>query len=170
MKKAEFERNFDIVVHDIARLIRKSVDVKVRAIGLTRSQWWVLAYLQRDEGKTQTELADILDIGKASLGALLDRLEAKGWIERRPHPTDRRAKVIYMTEAAWPVIRAVNALGREIREQNLGCLTPAERELFMDMLLRVKEAALGSYRKELRAHPGAASAKQAAPARRAASA
>lgn len=145
----KFERHFDFLVHDVARFIRNALDLKVADIGLTRSQWWVLAYLQRDQGKTQTELAEILDIGRAGLGRLIDRLEAKGWVERRAHSTDRRKNVIYLTDAAWPVIEAMNALGTDLRNHNLECLTAQEQEQLTDLLLRVKVRALQSYREEL---------------------
>lgn len=152
MDDERFERHFDFLVHDVARFIRHALDLKVSDIGLTRSQWWVLAYLQRDEGRTQTELAEILDIGRAALGRLVDRLEARGWVERRPHRTDRRKNTIFLTDAAWPIIGVMNELGTDLRNHNLECLTTKEQEQLVNLLLRVKERALESYRDELAKH------------------
>ena len=73
-------------MHDVARLMRVAYDRRARALGLTRSQWWVLNHLYFNEGITQSELADVLDVEKPTLGRLLDRLEAKGWVERRGRP------------------------------------------------------------------------------------
>jgi len=67
---------------------RTAFDLMVKPLGVTRAQWWVIAHLSRHDGMVQTQLAELLDTGKASLGALLDRLEATGFIERRPEPTD----------------------------------------------------------------------------------
>lgn len=145
MKKAEFERNFDLLVHDIARLIRKSVDIKVRTLGLTRSQWMILAYLQHYPGITQTELADILDMGKANLGELMDKLEDKGWLNRRAHPQDRRAKIVEMTEKAWPVVELMNQLGTELRQSNLSVLSSTEQKQLVDLLIRVKQRTATNY-------------------------
>ena len=92
MDRENVERNFGFLMHDIARLLRMNYDRRVRRFGLTRSQWWVITNLYRNDGLTQSELADTLDIERASLGRLLDRLEANGWVRREPCRSDRRAK------------------------------------------------------------------------------
>jgi len=145
MKRAEFERNLDILVHDIARLIRKSVDIKVRSLDLTRAQWMILAYLQQYPGITQTEFADIMDMGKANLGELMDKLEENGWVVRRQHPSDRRAKIVEMTEKAWPVVDLMNRLGTELRDSNLSALSPAEQKQLVDLLIKVKQRTASNY-------------------------
>ena len=89
--------NLGFLVHDVARLMRVAYDRRARALGLTRSQWWVLNYLYFNEGITQSALADLLDVEKPTLGRLLDRLEAKGWIARQADRHDRRAKRVYLT-------------------------------------------------------------------------
>ena len=91
------DRNVGFLIHDAARLMRMSYDRKMRRLGLTRSQWWVMTHLYFNEGISQTELSSVLDIERATLGRLLDRLETKGWVERRPHPSDRRIKRVYLT-------------------------------------------------------------------------
>ena len=74
--RENLERNFGFLVNDVARLLRTTFDRRVRALDLTRSQWWVLNHLFRQDGVTQSDLAEILDIEKATLGRLLDRMEA----------------------------------------------------------------------------------------------
>ena len=78
MARENVERNFGFILHDVARLLRTEYDRRVASLGLTRSQWWVLTHLYRNEGVTQTELADVLELERPSLGRLLDRLEANG--------------------------------------------------------------------------------------------
>src|ERR687891_1833348 len=104
------DRNFGFLVHDVARLMRVAYDRRARALGLTRSQWWVLNNLYFNEGITQSALADLLDVEKPTLGRLLDRLEVKGWVERRCDPADRRAKRLHLTGEVQDVMRALRDL------------------------------------------------------------
>ena len=71
MDRENVERNFGFLMHDIARLLRTNYDRRVKRLGLTRSQWWVITNLYRKDGLTQSELAETLDIERASLGRLL---------------------------------------------------------------------------------------------------
>jgi len=82
MLREDLSRNFGFLLTDVARLMRTIYDRRVKSLGLTRSQWWVLNHLFRGDGVTQTELADTLEIEKPTLGRLLDRLQAKGWVRR----------------------------------------------------------------------------------------
>src|SRR4030095_15963106 len=69
---------FGFLIHDVSRLRRGVVDRSLKPLGITRSQWWVLAFLSRRDGMTQTALADDLDLTKVAIGGLLDRMEAAG--------------------------------------------------------------------------------------------
>ena len=69
-------------------MIRTVYDRRVEPLGLTRAQWRVMTRLNRLENCTQTELATDLEIEKPTLGKLIERLEAKGWVERRPDAKD----------------------------------------------------------------------------------
>ena len=84
MERENLDRNFGFLLHDVSRLMRTLFDRRGREIGLTRSQWWVLTMLYAKEGVTQSELADFMDLEKPTLGRLLDRMQEKEWIERRP--------------------------------------------------------------------------------------
>jgi len=132
------ERNFGFLVHDVARLMRVAYDRRARALGLTRSQWWVLNHLYFNQGITQSALADLLDVEKPTLGRLLDRLEAKGWLERRADPGDRRAKRVYLTGEVQAVMRSLRAIAHDLRLDALDGLEEEERERFVDLLLVIK--------------------------------
>ena len=97
MLKESLDRNFGLILHDVAHLLRTTFDRRVRDMDLTRSQWWLLTHLYRQDGLTQTELAELMEIEKPSLGRLLDRLELKSWIRREADPADRRVKRVYLT-------------------------------------------------------------------------
>jgi DNA-binding MarR family transcriptional regulator len=138
MEEPQPERNFGFLVHDVARLMRVAYDRRARELGLTRSQWWVLNNLFRNQGITQSELAEILEIEKPSLGRLLDRLEAKGWIERRADPADRRAKRLYLTGEVQALIRTLRGLAANLRSDALEGIDEPGRERFLDTLLVIK--------------------------------
>jgi MarR family transcriptional regulator for hemolysin len=96
----ETEQSLSWLLVDVHRLLTKDFEARAKAIGLTRVQWRVLFALKRseiDRAMTQTEIADMLEMEKAPLGKILDRLEAGGWIERKNHPTDRRARLVAAT-------------------------------------------------------------------------
>ena len=138
MIKEDLSRNFGFILNDVARLMRVAFDRRVKALGLTRSQWWVLNHLFRNNGATQSELADILEIEKATLGRLLDRMEAKGWIKREEHATDRRAKCVFLTDEVEPAVKTMRAAAADLRRDALANFDSNDRERFVDMLLAIK--------------------------------
>ena len=138
MKRENVERNFGFLVHDIARLMRTTYDRRVRRLGLTRSQWWVITNLYRNDGLTQSELAETLDIERASLGRLLDRLEANGWVHREPCSRDRRAKRVRLASEVGPVMREMRVIAADLRRDAMSGFTPDEQEAFVDVLLAIK--------------------------------
>ena len=140
MLRENLDRNFGFILHDVARLLRTTFDrrVRVQDLGLTRSQWWVLTHLFRNDGVTQSELAELLDLEKASVGRLLDRLEVNGWIRRVADPEDRRAKRVYLAEAVEPPMKVMRKIASGVREDALSGLSAEERDQFVEILLTVK--------------------------------
>lgn len=125
-------------LYDAARLMRRDFDRRARTVGLTRAQWSVLAHLARNEGSNQAAIADYLDVEPITLVRLLDRLEESGWIERRIDPNDRRARLIHLTEKAWPILDKMHALAGETREVMLAGLDAETRQQFLDTLVRIR--------------------------------
>jgi DNA-binding MarR family transcriptional regulator len=138
MLREDLARNYGFLLHDVARLLRQAYDRRVRGLGLTRSQWWVLNQLFRNPGVNQSELADILEIRKPTLGRLLDRMEAKGWVRREHDATDRRAWRVHLTDAIEPAMRELRAAAAQLRRDALAGLSATEREQFVDTLLAIK--------------------------------
>ncbi len=138
IEREDLSRNFGFILHDVARLMRTAYDRRMKALGLTRSQWWVLTHLYRNDGVTQSELADILEIEKPTLGRLLDRLASNGWIRREEHAQDRRAKRVCLTEEVKPAMKAMRAAAAELRRDALAGLTPEQQTQFVDTLIAVK--------------------------------
>ncbi len=138
MQREDLSRNFGFILNDVARLLRTTYDRRMKALGLTRSQWWVLTHLYRNDGVTQSELAEILEIEKPTLGRLLDRLEANGWVRREEHAVDRRAKRVFLTEEVGPAMKSMRVAAAELRRDALEGLSPEQQSQFVDTLIAVK--------------------------------
>ena len=139
MQDSGFERNLGFLLGDVARLTRTAFDKRVQPLGLTRSQWWVLTYVFRDQGLTQSELAGHLELGKVAMGKLIDRLEAKGWLERRYDPQDRRIRRIYLMPAAEPFLDAMREPSQDLYGMLVAGLSNAEQERLVDTLITVRQ-------------------------------
>lgn len=127
------------LIHDVSRLRRNAFDQLMRPLGVTRSQWWVIAHLSRHDGMMQTDLATLLDIGKVTLGGLVDRLEAGGWVERRADPSDRRVKRVFLTKTAHGLINDMRSVEHRHNSSVLKGFSREERTQLTDMLSRVKQ-------------------------------
>ncbi|MBN9530281.1 MAG: MarR family transcriptional regulator [Alphaproteobacteria bacterium] len=138
------QRNRDLrlgfLIHDVSRMRRRAFDEFMKPLGITRAQWWVIAHLSRHDGMMQVQLATMLDVGKASLGTVVDRLEVSGLIERRPHPIDRRAKCIFMTKKAREIMSKMQAAERSYNEIVLRELDEDARNELVRLLELVKHS------------------------------
>jgi DNA-binding MarR family transcriptional regulator len=126
------------VLHDVARLLRKRFEQRARSLGLTRSQFQVLAHLAKREGIQQSALADALDIEPITLGRILDKLAAGGFIERRPHASDRRIWLLYLTPKARPVLDLMQEPAEKTRAEALKGVSEKDREQLLATLGRMK--------------------------------
>jgi MarR family transcriptional regulator, transcriptional regulator for hemolysin len=137
------ERPFRLgsLIHDVSRLRRTVVDKALRPLGVTRSQWWVLSNLSRHhgEGMMQTELSKAMDIGKVTLGGLIDRLEAGGYVERRPLPGDRRAKRVIMTNKGAKLLGQIQKVARVVNAEIMTGISSSEVSRVETILHRMKD-------------------------------
>jgi MarR family transcriptional regulator, transcriptional regulator for hemolysin len=134
----DFERSFGYVLFETSRLMSKRFDQRARFLGLTRAQCQVLVHLARQEGINQARLADLLELEPISLARCLDRMEQAGWIERRLDPSDRRARLLYMTDKARPLFDQILDVGYQTRAEALSGLTQDERDQLLDLMQRVR--------------------------------
>jgi MarR family transcriptional regulator for hemolysin len=139
MPKTHPHREIAFLINDVGRLIRTYADQEVRRFGMTRAQWAVLSRISRTEGLKQTELAEMLDLQPITLTRLIDRLCDSGLIERRADPNDRRAKRLFLTPAAKPLMDRLDALGEELMGTVLDGIEPAENDLMLRHLNAVRE-------------------------------
>jgi len=137
--KEIFEENIGLLIHDVARLLRVLYDRQMASIGLTRSQWWLLTYLFFKDGINQSELAILMDIEKAPLSRLLDRMETKGWVIRKSENKDRRIKNIYLSESVKPLISSMREKAANYRGESLSVLTDKDLNKLKDILQILKK-------------------------------
>jgi MarR family transcriptional regulator, transcriptional regulator for hemolysin len=126
------------VISDVARLLRTVFDRRMRKLGLTRAQWLVLTRLHRRPGASQTELAEMMEVERATAGRLIDRLEAKGWVERRAQAGDRRINRIYLTSEAERVHKRIWRVAEATVDEALIDLSQREALQLLNLLGRVK--------------------------------
>jgi MarR family transcriptional regulator, transcriptional regulator for hemolysin len=106
----------NFLVRDVARMYRTLFDQKVKELGITRAQWLALSALSRHEleGTIQSDLARELEVGKVTIGGLIDRLEASGTVERRADAEDRRIRRVFITQKGYDVIEQMQSIGQDI--------------------------------------------------------
>lgn len=133
-----WDQRLGFLMHDVSRLRRIVFDEFMKPLGVTRSQWWVLAHLSRHDGMIQSDLANVLELGKAALGGLVDRLEASGLVIRRSDEIDRRAKRVYLSSRGVQLIAEMRSKSHAMSERMLDGLDVASRDALAEMLLQVK--------------------------------
>ena len=139
MMPASEGRYLAFLIMEAARLQRTVFDRRVRKIGFTRTQWLALRRVGDQPGVSQSELAELLEVEKASVGRLIDKLEAFGWLERRQDDADRRIKRVYLTELGRRIHRDVTPVAEAMVEEELSGLSREQRDLLTDLLMTVKQ-------------------------------
>jgi DNA-binding MarR family transcriptional regulator len=137
-------QNFGFILNNVSRLYVKRFETLANQLPLTLSQCKALNHLARNQGISQTRLADIADIEPMTLVRILDRMELDGWIERRTDPVDRRARALYLTSDATPILERVGRVTAQIRGEVLAGLSAGERDQLMSLLEQVHRNMLGS--------------------------
>lgn len=132
------EEYVGVVISDVARLLRTEFDRRVRRLGITRAQWLVLTRLHRRPGASLSELAEMMEVEKATAGRMIDRLVANGWVERRTARDDRRVKRVYLTADAERVHKRIWRVAEETVDAALADLSARERTQLMSLLQTVK--------------------------------
>lgn len=102
---------------DATRLARAAFDSRMRRVGLRGSTWRVLAYLNRSDGQTQTQLAELLEISRAAVGQMVDQLEAANFVHRRPDQRDARCWRVHLSEGARVALPGFQDSARSFEEE-----------------------------------------------------
>ena len=134
----EFHRDLLFLLHDVARLLRVEADKRARVNGMTRAQWAILVRLERQPGISQKELSEILDVEPITVARLIDRLEGRGMVERRPDPRDRRIWRLHLLPPAVDVLHEIDEQRTDMTRIVTAGLSEASLETMTEALLRMK--------------------------------
>lgn len=128
------------LIHDVSRLRRTVFDQRMKPLGITRSQWWVLSNLSRHEGEglMQIELARLLDVGKVTVGGLIDRLEDAGFVTRVPDKLDRRSKRVLVSRKGKALIEKMRTIATDVNDEIMEGIPVEQQALLADVLSRMK--------------------------------
>jgi DNA-binding MarR family transcriptional regulator len=124
----------------LARLIKTEADKRARAHGMTRAQWVILINLDRQPGLLQKALAEILEVEPITVARLVDRLEARGMVERRGDPSDRRCWRLHLTDASRPLMGEIDRHLGELADICLAGVDQAATPALEDALARMRDA------------------------------
>jgi DNA-binding MarR family transcriptional regulator len=124
----DWELRLGFLIHDVSRLRRSAFDRCLRPLNVTRSQWWVLANLSREDGMTQSQLAEELDLGKVAVGGLIDRLEKSGLLRREADAADRRVNRVFLEPKSKQLIAKMRKVSHRMNRQILAGLPEASLE------------------------------------------
>jgi MarR family transcriptional regulator for hemolysin len=125
-------------LYDVARLMRTRFDRWARTYGMTRAQGIILARLARQPGMTQNEMAGLCEVEPITVGRLVDRLEARGLLERRLDPADRRIRRLHLLPAAEPILEDIQRYKEELLRDTTEDLDEATMEIVTEALLKMK--------------------------------
>jgi DNA-binding MarR family transcriptional regulator len=128
------------LVGDVSRSFRRRFEAAIAAAGLevTVGEARTLFHAAKAKGMRQGALAERMGIEPMSLVNLLDRLEVRGWVVRDPDPSDRRAKIVRVTDAAGPLVARLETVARGVRQQALAGFSETEIELLNRALQRMR--------------------------------
>lgn len=135
----DLRRQFIAQLVESSRLLRNYIDHRAKARGTTRAQWIVLFRLREQEGLSQVDLADVLELQPISLVRLLDRLVEHGLLERRPDPRDRRANRLFLTRSGRQLVDDLDSLRDAIATDVLRGVSAAHVESGLATLHVVKD-------------------------------
>src|SRR6185312_8049228 len=124
---------------ETSRLLRNYIDHRAKTRGTTRAQWIVLFRLREQEGLSQVDLADVLELQPISLVRLLDRLVEHGLVERRSDPRDRRANRLFLTASGRRLADDLDSLRDAIATDVLQGVSVAALESSLKTLREVKD-------------------------------
>jgi DNA-binding MarR family transcriptional regulator len=113
---------------------------RIAELGLTTRMWGALNVLAAEGTTTQQFLGRCAGIDPSSMVATIDDLEARGFVERRPHPSDRRAHAVHITERGREVLARGRRVAREAQQELFAPLSDEERKSLHELLMRLATA------------------------------
>jgi DNA-binding MarR family transcriptional regulator len=135
-------RDFGFILKDLTRRYVLRFEQRARAISLTLPQCKVLVRLDRNQGISQARLAELADLDPMSIVRILDHMESEEVLERKPDPSDRRARRLYLTPRAKPLLDEITRLSALTRDELFAGISRTERDEFLSVLGRIYQNSL----------------------------
>lgn len=127
------------VFHELARFRSILFDAKLRPHGITISQAWVLAHLWREDGLSQSKIADRMDVATVTTSKLIDRLEERGFVRRQVDPTDRRSNLVFATPDGQALVKVLTKIVFEVDEVANAGIDAPDLEITLRVLGRMRQ-------------------------------
>jgi DNA-binding MarR family transcriptional regulator len=134
-------RNTGYLISRLGFYASRQFAERLETVGLTPRMWGAMNMLDHEGDVSQQQLGRAIGMDPSSVVSTIDELEAHGWVERRRHPTDRRAYALHITEAGREVLTRARRLAAGAQNDLLAPLDDAERAQLHDLLLRLVAAA-----------------------------
>ena len=128
------------LINHIARLCFNGLYAQIAPLGLAPAQFMTLLELWREDGLTQRDLVERLDVEQATMANTIARMERDGLVERRPHPEDRRARSIHITEKAKSLEAEATKAASRVNESMLSSLSDDDRRKFIRIMQQIIES------------------------------
>ena len=136
-RATDLKREIGLRMNVLSRRMRNRFDRQVSEHNVTRSQWTMIVVVARNPGATQRVIAEALEMSEASAGRLIDRLCADGLLERQERYDDRRARAVYLTKAAEPLLAKLAEIAGESEKSMFRGFSPDELETLSSYLDRI---------------------------------
>lgn len=132
--------SFGFLVADLTRMIRAEMDRGIAAagLGLTPGEGRTLSHAARAGAVRQSVLAERIGVEAMTVSGALDRLEARGLVERRVDSDDRRAKLVHLTAAGEAMLEKIQPISVSVRTTAASGIDPGEWQSFLQTLKRVR--------------------------------
>ena len=127
-------KNVGYLLKDVSRRYVARFERHAAEVSLTLMQCKVLLHLSKNEGASQVRLCELTDVEPMMMVRILDRMEADKLLERRPHPADRRARRLYLTRKAAPILQEIDRISEVTRNEIFAGVSKADREAFLKVL------------------------------------
>lgn len=141
-KNLDYNLRFGFLIHDVSRMRRIVVDRALKPLGITRSQWWVLAFLSRRDGMKLTGLAADLDLTKVAVGGLIERMESAGFVQRRTDERDARAKRVFLTNEGKKLVNRIRENVDSVEADIQSTISEVELDAAAEALVKIKHRLL----------------------------
>lgn len=132
------------MVVSLARSYTAQLNARLEPLGLSQARLQVISALEADGEQTQRELAERLGVEQATMANTLARLDRDGLVVRLPHPDDRRAQLVRLTEKAGVLIAPAREAVKDADRALLTGLPEAEQALFVSMIARLSASSPSS--------------------------